>query len=47
MTNGDGYAIQPQDWHPHAGQKKAIKFLLEHASGLYWRTLAWARAPLR
>lgn len=27
------WAILPEPWRPHLGQKKAVKFLLEHAAG--------------
>lgn len=32
-TNGGGLMEEPQDWKPHAYQRRAVKFLLEHAAG--------------
>lgn len=28
----DLWVVQPEPWEPHAYQKKAVKFLLEHAA---------------
>lgn len=32
MKQNELFAVSPVDWEPHAYQKKAVKFLLEHAA---------------
>ena len=35
-SEGISYAVQPVPWTPHAGQRRGVKFLLEHAAaGLF------------